>query len=71
LRECAVRPVLVVVQDIGGENVAEVAAVEDQQPVEALAADAADPTFGVRSRLRRPYRRFDDPDALGVETSSK
>jgi len=37
LPERAVRPVLVVVQRVGGHNVLDVAA-EDQQPVEALAA---------------------------------
>jgi hypothetical protein len=40
---------------------------EDQQPVEALAANASDPALGVRPRLRRPYRRLDHPDALGAE----
>jgi hypothetical protein len=50
-----VRPVLVVVQRVGYESVVEVAAAEDQQPVEALAADAGDRAFGMRSRLRRPH----------------
>ena len=43
MRECAVRPVLVVVQRVGCEDVVEVAAAEDQEAIEALAADAADP----------------------------
>jgi hypothetical protein len=51
LRECAVWPVLVVMGDVGREGVLEVAAAEDQQAVEAFAADAADPALGVRSRL--------------------
>jgi hypothetical protein len=55
------------VQRIRLDHEFEVAAAEDQEPVEALAADAADPALGVRSRLRRPYRRFDHTDALGAE----
>ena len=65
--EGAVRPVLVVMQDVGREDVLELAAAEDQQPVEALAAQCPDPAFGVRPRLRRPYRRLDHPDTLGAE----
>jgi hypothetical protein len=42
LLQRAVRPVLVVVQDIRREDVLEVAAAEDQQPVEAFAAGATD-----------------------------
>src|SRR5215212_2968800 len=53
--------------DVGDEHVVEVAAAEDQQPVEALTADAADPALGMGARLRRPYRRFDDVDAFGAE----
>jgi hypothetical protein len=33
---------------VGREDVVEVAAAEDKDPVEALAADAADPALGVR-----------------------
>src|SRR5215211_1058483 len=43
------------------------APADDEEPVEALPADAAHPAFGVRSRLRRPYRRLDDTDAFGAE----
>jgi hypothetical protein len=67
LAECPVRPVLVEMPDVSGEHVVEVAAAEDQQPVEALAADASDPALGVRSRLGCPYRRLDDTDAFGAE----
>ena len=62
--ERAVRPVLVVVPRVTHENVLQVVAADDQEPVEAFPADASDPALGVRSRLRRPYGRFDDPDAL-------
>ena len=67
LPERAVWPMLVVMPDVGREDVVEVAAAEDQHPVEALAADAADPALGVRPRLRRPHRRLDHPDPLGAE----
>ena len=55
LREGAMRSVFVVVRDVGRENVLEVAATEDQDPVEAFAACAADPAFGVRPCCRRPH----------------
>src|SRR5262249_53399666 len=67
LPERSVRPMLVEMPNVRDEHVPEVAAAEDQQPVEALAADAADPALGVRSCLRRPHRRLDHPDALGAE----
>src|SRR6266511_2751485 len=67
LAECPVRAMLVEMPDVSDEHVVEVAAAEDQQSVEALAADAADPAFGVRSRLGRPHRRLNHTDALGAE----
>jgi hypothetical protein len=67
LSQRAVRAVLVVVRRVGREDVVEVTTADDQEPVEALAADAADPTLGVRPRLRSPYGRFDDTDAFGME----
>ena len=54
-------------RDVRGEDVLEVAAADDEEPVEALAADAADPAFGVRPCLRRPHRRLDHPHAFGAE----
>ena len=44
------------------------AAVEDQQPVEALGADGSDEALGDGVCLRRPHRRLDDPDAFGCGT---
>jgi hypothetical protein len=38
------------------------AAAEDQQPVEAFAADGSDPAFHVRVRVRRLDRCADDLD---------
>ena len=57
---------LVVMRNVGGEDVVEVSTTDDQQPIEALAACAAYPAFGVRSCFRRPHRRFDHPDALDL-----
>ena len=67
LRECAVRPMLVVVPRVRREDVVEVAATDDEQPVEALAAGGPDPALGVSSSLRCADRRFDDADAFGAE----
>src|SRR5262249_62273149 len=53
--------------DVGDEDVLEVATAKDQQPIEAFAPDASDPTLGVRPRIRCPYRRFDHPDPFRAE----
>src|SRR4029450_7139705 len=60
-------PMRVVVQRVFADHVLEVAAADSQEPVEALAPNASDPALGVRPRLRRAYRRFDDTDSFGVE----
>jgi hypothetical protein len=60
-------PVLVVMQNVRREDVLDVAAAEDRQPVKALAAQCPDPAFGMRPRLRRPYWRLDHLDTLGAE----
>ena len=65
--ERAVRPVLVVVLDVLAQDAFEVAAVEDQQPVQALGANGSDEPFGDGVRLRRSCRRLDDPDAVRAE----
>ena len=44
--ERAMRSLRVVVLDVDAQHALEVAAVEDQQPVEALAADSSDETLG-------------------------
>jgi hypothetical protein len=67
LPERPVRPMFIVMPDVSDENVVEVAAAKDQQPVEAVASEAADPAFGMGARLRRPNRRFDDVDAFRAE----
>jgi hypothetical protein len=48
----------VVVLDVDTQHAFEVAAVEDQQPVEALAADGSDETLGDGVCLRRSHRRL-------------
>src|SRR5262249_35007482 len=54
-------------RDVIGEDVVEGSATENQEPVEAFAACAADPTVSVRPCRRRPHRRFDHADAFGAE----
>jgi hypothetical protein len=51
-RERAVWPVGVVVADIDAQDALELPAAGDQEPVEAVAADGADPALGDRVRLR-------------------
>src|SRR5205807_7709084 len=69
--ERAVGSLLVVVPDVDAEDMLELALAEDQEPVEAFAADAADPAFHVGVGVWRPDGRADDLDVLtrqeGVE----
>ena len=65
--EAAVRPVGVVVVDVDVEDVLEVSAAADQDPVEALASDGPDAALGVGVGPRRPDGRADDPDSFAVE----
>jgi hypothetical protein len=51
------------VADVDAENELELAAADDQQPVETLAANAADPAVHLRVRVRRSHRRTNDLDA--------
>lgn len=57
----------VVVVDVDAEHAFEVAAVEDQQPVETLATHRADKALRDRVRLWRPHGRLYDPDAFAAE----
>src|SRR5712691_10723287 len=61
------RPVLVVMAAVDAEHVLEVGAREDDDPVEAVGANGADPTLGEGVRVRGMYWRADDLDALGAE----
>ena len=61
------RPLAVVVVDVDPQHPFEVTAVEDQQPVETLAAHRSDEALGDRVRLWRADRRLHDPDPLAAE----
>ncbi len=65
--ERAVRPVRVVVRRVDLDDALELAAAEDQQPVEALPAQAPDLALGVCPRPRRSHRRLEDREAFGAE----
>ena len=65
--ETSVWPLLVEVVDVDAEDMLELAATEDQEPVEALPADAADPALRVGVRVRRAVRRADDLDVFALE----
>ena len=56
------RPAAVVVIGVDAEDAFEVPAPEDQQPVEAFAADAADPALHMSVRVRCLDGRADHPD---------
>jgi hypothetical protein len=63
----SVRTMLVVVLDVPPEDVLQVATADDQQPVQALGADGADPTLGVGVGVGRLDRREQHLGALGAE----
>src|SRR6266498_1952106 len=58
---------LVVVEQVRSHDVLEVPTADDQKPVEAFAAQTADPPLRVRSGPRRTHGRLDHPDAFGPE----
>jgi hypothetical protein len=62
LLERAVRPMRVVVRDVLVQYPLEVRPRDDQDPIEALAADAFDPALGMCPRPRRRDRRADHRD---------
>ena len=53
--------------DVDREDAFEVPSVHDQDPIEALTADGADPPFDERVRAGCPHGRTDCSDALGAE----
>jgi hypothetical protein len=63
LGQASVRTVGVIVIDILGQNMAQVALSGNKDPVSAFAANAPDPAFGDRARTRRPHWRCDEPGA--------
>jgi hypothetical protein len=65
--ERAVGPVLVVVAAVDAEHALEVAATEDEDPVEAVGADSPHPAFGVGVRVWRMDGCADHLDPFGAE----
>jgi len=57
----------VVVIDVDAQDTLKLLAAADQEPIEAVAADGADPAFGERVCLRRAERGADDLDAFAAE----
>ena len=65
--ESAMWPMGVVVVDVDAQDALELPAAGDQEPVEAVAADGADPAFGERVRFRRSKWGADDLDTFAAE----
>jgi hypothetical protein len=61
------RPLGVVVVHVDAQHPFEVAAVQDQQPVETVGARGADEAFCDRVSFRRSYRGLPDPNPLAAE----
>jgi hypothetical protein len=59
--------VSVVVVDVDAQDELKLFSACDQEPVEAVATDGADPALGERVRVRRPERGADDLDTLVAE----
>ena len=60
-------PVLVVVATVDAEHMLEMAPAENEDPVEAVGAERADPALGEGVRVWRLDRSADHLDALGAE----
>src|ERR1700694_1320074 len=73
--ERAVRPGVVVMVDVFAEHAFRLMAIDDQQPVQKLAAARADPALGVTVGLGRTEGSPDRPDALvgehGIEAKGE
>jgi hypothetical protein len=64
LRERSVRPMLVEMPHVRDQHVLEVAAAEDQQPVETLPTDASGPPLGMGAELGSTRRLKAATDAI-------
>src|SRR4051812_29239292 len=62
---------VVIVRYVLGQHCREMAAVDDQYPVEKFAADSGDPSFGDRVRLGSPHWCAQDANALAGEHGIK
>ena len=65
--KASVGPSPVVVGGVDPKDSLEVAAPQDQHPVQAFGPDRADPPLGERVRLRGPDRGLDDLHPFGPE----
>ena len=65
--ESAVGALAVVVLRVDPQDVFEVAAADDQEPVETFGSDGSDEPLGVRVRLRRSHRSVDHADSFAAE----
>ena len=61
------RAFAVVMLDVDPQDMFEMSAADDQEPVEALVADRADESLRVGVRLRRLHQRVDDRDSFAAE----
>src|SRR6266511_4102532 len=66
-RESTMRALGVVVLDVASQDRLEVAAAEDEEPVETLGADGADEPLGVGVGSGCAHGRGDDSDAFAAE----
>jgi hypothetical protein len=69
--ERTVRPVLVVVRGVDTQDSVKVSASDDEDAIEAVAADRPHPTLGECVRVRRSDRSPDHLDPSERKTSSK
>src|ERR1017187_10409953 len=67
LAKATVRPGGVVMQQVLGQHLAQVVLIDDQQPVQELAAQGTDDSFAGRVRSRRLRRAGENPDAVRSE----
>src|ERR1035441_7251116 len=67
LAKATVRPGGVVMQQVLGQHLAQVVLIDDQQPVQELAAQGTDDSFAGRVRSRRLRRAGENPDAVRGE----
>src|SRR5262249_51190026 len=61
------RSASVVVQAVDAQHVGEMPSTEDQDSIEAVGANRANPALGVGIRVRRPDGRADHSDAFAPE----
>src|ERR1039457_3821875 len=71
LAKATVRPGGVVMQQVLGQHLAQVVLIDDQQPVQELAAQGTDDSFAGRVRSRRLRRAGENPDAVRGEYRSE